>query len=160
MKIILREDVDNLGRRGDVVNVAAGYGRNFLLPKGMAMPASGHNAKALPIYAFTQGNARKVESERHLLRIREAREKEEAEGLAQKLSQISTTIVRKVGENETLYGSVTGSDVAEALEKEGFEIDKRRILLEEPIKSVGIYTVPVRLHPEVTAEVKVWVVKE
>ncbi|HXI04376.1 MAG TPA: 50S ribosomal protein L9 [Candidatus Saccharimonadales bacterium] len=147
MKIILREDVDNLGRRGDVVNVAAGYGRNFLLPKGKA-------------YAFTQGNARKVESERHLLRIREAREKEEAEGLAQKLSQISTTIVRKVGENETLYGSVTGSDVAEALEKEGFEIDKRRILLEEPIKSVGIYTVPVRLHPEVTAEVKVWVVKE
>jgi large subunit ribosomal protein L9 len=147
MKIILREDIDNLGRRGDVVSVAAGYGRNFLLPKGKAYP-------------FTPGNSRKVEAERHVLRVREAREKEEAEALAQKLSEISTTIVRKVGEQETLYGSVTNADVGEALEKEGFSIDRRRIVLEEPIKTVGIYTVPVRLHPEVTAEVKVWVVKE
>lgn len=147
MKVILREDVEKLGRRGDVVSVAAGYGRNFLLPRGKA-------------YSYTEGNARKVESERHLLRIRETREREEAEALASRIAQISTTIVRKVGENDTLYGSVGSSDVAEALEKEGFQIDKRRILLEEPIKSVGIYTVPVRLHPEVTAEVKVWVVKE
>ena len=147
MKIILREDIEKLGSRGDVVNVAAGYGRNFLLPKGKA-------------YTFTPGNARKVESERHLVKIREAREKGEAEALAARLAQISTTIVRKVGENETLYGSVTNADVGEALEKDGFEIDRRKILLEEPIKSVGIYTVPVWLHPEVTAEVKVWVVKE
>lgn len=147
MKIILREDIENLGRRGDVVNVAAGYGRNYLLPKGKA-------------YRHTPGNERKVEAERHLVRIREAREKGAAEELAAKLSQISTTIVRKVGEQDTLYGSVTSSDVGEALAKEGFEIDRRRIHLEEPIKTVGIYTVPVKLHPEVTAEVKVWVVKE
>jgi large subunit ribosomal protein L9 len=147
MKIILRENIDNLGRRGDVVKVAAGYGRNFLLPKGKAYP-------------FSEGNARKVESERHLIKIREAKEKGAAEELAARLSQISTTIVRKVGENETLYGSVTNSDVGEALAKEGFDIDRRRIQMEEPIKMVGIYTVPVKLHPEVTAEVKVWVVKE
>ncbi len=147
MKIILREDIEKLGRRGDVINVAAGYGRNFLLPRGKA-------------YSYTTGNARKVDAEKHVLRVRETRERQEAEGLAARLAQISTTIVRKVGENETLYGSVTNGDVAEALEKEGFEIDRRRILLEEPIKTVGIYTVPVRLHPEVTAEVKVWVVKE
>lgn len=147
MKIILREDVENLGRRGEIVNVAAGYGRNFLLPKGKA-------------YSYTPGNARKVDAEKHLMRVKETRERQDAEALAARLSQISVTIVRKVGENETLYGSVTNGDVAEALEKEGFAIDRRRIPLEEPIKTVGIYTVPVKLHPEVTAEVKVWVVKE
>jgi len=147
MKLILRENIDNLGKRGDVVDVAAGYGRNFLVPKGLA-------------YSYSAGNARKVEVERRIINLHQAREKQEAEDLSAKLSQISTTIVRKVGENETLYGSVTNSDVAEALEKEGFSLDRRKILLEEPIKTLGIYTVPVKLHPEVTAELKVWVVKE
>jgi|SRR6266850_952212 len=147
MKIILREDIDKLGRRGDVVKVAPGYGRNFLLPKGLAYP-------------HTPGNTRRVEQERRFLNVKLAREKQEAEELSKRMSQISTTIVRKVGENETLYGSVTNGDIAEALVKEGFSIDKRKILLEESIKTLGIYTVPVKLHPEVTAELKVWVVKE
>ncbi len=147
MKVILREDIEKLGKRGDVVKVAPGYGRNYLLPKGLA-------------YHYTAGNARKVEVERRILNLQKAREKAEAEELASRISQISTTIVRKVGENETLYGSVTGADIAEALEKEGFAMEKRRILLDEPLKTLGIYTVPVKLHPEVTAELKVWVVKE
>ena len=147
MKLILREDIEKVGKRGEVVEVAAGYGRNFLLPKGMA-------------YSYSTGNARKVEVERRITNLHVAREKREAEDLAAKLSQISTTIVRKVGENETLYGSVTNADIAEALEKEGFTVDRRKILLEEPMKTLGIYTVPVRIHPEVTAELKVWVVKE
>lgn len=147
MKLILREKIDKLGTRGDVVDVASGYGRNYLLPKGFA-------------YKFSEGNARKVEVERKIINLKLEREKQEAEVLAGKLAQISTTIVRKVGENETLYGSVNNGDIAEALEKEGFELDKRKILLDEPMKTLGIYTVPVRLHPEVTAELKVWVVKE
>jgi large subunit ribosomal protein L9 len=147
MKVILREDIEKLGKRGDVVKVAPGYGRNYLLPKGLA-------------YHYTSGNAKKVEVERKILNLHKAREKAEAEDLANRISQISTTIVRKVGENETLYGSVTGADIAEALEREGFAMEKRKILLEEPLKTLGIYTVPVKLHPEVTAELKVWVVKE
>lgn len=147
MKIILREDVEKVGRRGEVVKVAPGYGRNYLVPKGLA-------------YLHTPGNAKRVEVEKRFLNVKQAREKSEAEDLGRKISQTSTTIVRKVGENETLYGSVTNGDIGEALEKEGFSIDKRKILLEEPIKTLGIYTVPVRLHPEVTAELKVWVVKE
>jgi large subunit ribosomal protein L9 len=147
MKIILREDIEKLGRRGDVVKVAPGYGRNYLLPKGLA-------------YLHTAGNAKRVEQERRFLNVKMAREKQEAEELSRRISQISTTIVRKVGENEALYGSVTNGDIAEALEKEGFTIDKRKILLEEPIKALGIYTVPVKVHAEVTAELKVWVVKE
>ena len=147
MKIILREDVDKLGKRGEVVKVSPGYGRNYLVPKGLA-------------YLHTPGNAKKVEIERRSLNVRQAREKQEAEELARRISQTSTTIVRKVGENETLYGSVTAADVTEALEKEGFVVDKRKVLLDEPIKSLGIYTVSVKLHPEVTAELKVWVVKE
>jgi large subunit ribosomal protein L9 len=147
MKIILREDIDKLGRRGEVVKVAPGYGRNYLLPKGLA-------------YLHTPGNAKRVDQERRFLNVKLAREKQEAEELSRRISQISTTIVRKVGENETLYGSVTNGDIAEAIEKEGFAIDKRKILLTDPIKTLGIYTVPVKLHPEVTAELKVWVVKE
>jgi len=147
MRVILREDVDKLGRRGEVVKVAPGYGRNFLVPKGLA-------------YIYTPGNTKRVELERRFLHVKETREKQEAEDLGRRLAQTSTTIVRKVGENETLYGSVTNADVSEALEKEGFTIDKRKILLEEPLKTLGIYTVPVKLHPEVTAELKVWVVKE
>ena len=147
MDIVLREDIDSLGQRGQVVTVADGYARNFLLPKGKALLA-------------TPGNLKTIERERRRYHVHQTKEKEEAQAQAARLSGISCTIVRKVGESEVLYGSVTAADIAECLEKEKIVIDKRRIQLEEPIKSLGIYTVPIRLHAEVTAEVKVWVVKE
>jgi large subunit ribosomal protein L9 len=147
MRIVLRENVEKLGRRGEVVKVADGYARNYLLPKKLAFEA-------------TQANLKRIEQERRVQEVHEARDKQEAQALAGRLSQLSLTAVRKVGENEMLYGSVTNGDVGELLEKEGFSIDKRKILLDEPIKSLGIYEVPVKLHHEVTANLKVWVVKE
>lgn len=147
MRIVLREDVEKLGRRGEVIDVAPGYARNFLLPKGKALHA-------------TDGNLKRVEQERRKFAVRVAKEKEDAAAMARRLAGISCTIVRKVGENDQLYGSVTPSDVADYLVKEGIELDKRRILLDEPIKALGIYTIPVKLHPEVTGEIRVWVVKE
>jgi len=147
MKVVLRQDVDKLGKRGEVVSVADGYARNHLVPKQLALRA-------------TAGNLKRVELERHRLNVRLVRERSDAEELAKRVANLSCTVARKVGENDVLYGSVTNADVAAFLEKEGFAIDKRKILLEEPIKALGIYSVPVRLHPEVTAEVKVWVVKE
>ena len=147
MRIVLRDDVDKLGRRGEVVDVAAGYARNFLLPKGKALPA-------------TDGNMKRVEQERRKHAVHLAKEKEDAAAMGRRLAGLSCTIVRKVGDNEQLYGSVTAGDIAEYLEKEGVVIDKRRILIEEPIKALGIYTVPVKLHAEVTGEIRVWVVKE
>jgi large subunit ribosomal protein L9 len=147
MRVVLREDIDKLGRRGEVHEVAAGYARNFLLPKGKALPA-------------TDGNMKRVEQERRRYAVRQAKEKEDAAAVGRRIAGVSCTIVRKVGENDQLYGSVTASDIAEYLAKEGVEIDKRRILLEEPIKALGIYTVPVKLHADVQGEVRVWVVKE
>ena len=147
MRIVLREDVEKLGRRGEIVEVAPGYARNFLLPKGKALHA-------------TDGNLKRVEQERRKFAVRLAKEKEDAAAMARRLAGISCTIVRKVGENDQLYGSVTPSDIAEYLVKEGVELDKRRILLDEPIKALGIYTIPVKLHPEVSGEIRVWVVKE
>ena len=147
MRIVLRDDVDKLGRRGEIVDVAAGYARNFLLPKGKALPA-------------TDGNMKRVEQERRKHAVRLAKEKEDAAAMGRRLAGLSCTIVRKVGENDQLYGSVTASDIAEFILKEGIELDKRRILLEEPIKALGIYTIPVKLHAEVTGEIRVWVVKE
>lgn len=147
MRVVLREDIDKLGRRGEVRDVAPGYARNFLLPKGKALPA-------------TDGNMKRVEQERRRYAVHQAKEKEEAAAVGRRLAGVSCTIVRKVGENDHLYGSVTASDIAEYLEKEGIAIDKRRILLEEPIKALGIYTIPVKLHAEVQGEVRVWVVKE
>lgn len=147
MRIVLREDIDKLGRRGEIVDVAAGYARNFLLPKGKALTA-------------TDGNLKVVERERRRYVLTQAKEREEAASVARRLAGISCTIVRKVGENEQLYGSVTAADIAEFLEKEGVAIDKRRILLEEPLKALGIYTVPVKVHADVMGEVRVWVVKE
>jgi large subunit ribosomal protein L9 len=147
MKIVLRQDIDKLGKRGEVVRVAPGYGRNFLLPKQLALPA-------------TPGNLKRVELERRSLDVKLVRERGVAEQLAERLSRLSCTVARKVGESDALYGSVTNADIAAFLEKEGLAIDKRKIVLEEPIKALGIYSVPVRLHPEVTAEIKVWVVKE
>jgi len=147
MRIVLREDIDKLGRRGEIVDVAAGFARNFLLPKGKAVPA-------------TDGNLKVVERERRRYVLTQAKEREEAAAVARRLAGISCTIVRKVGENEQLYGSVTASDIADFLAKEGVVVDKRRILLEEPLKALGIYTVPVKVHSEVMGEVRVWVVKE
>ncbi|HEV8198827.1 MAG TPA: 50S ribosomal protein L9 [Candidatus Polarisedimenticolia bacterium] len=147
MRVVLREDIDKLGRRGEVHEVAAGYARNFLLPKGKALPA-------------TDGNMKRVEQERRRYAVLQAKEKEDAAAVGRRIAGVSCTIVRKVGENDQLYGSVTASDIAEYLEKEGIAIDKRRILLEEPIKALGIYTVPVKLHADVQGEVRVWVVKE
>ena len=147
MQIVLKEDIDKLGRRGEIIKVADGYARNYLLPLGKALPA-------------TPGNLKVIEREKRRYVVRLTKEKEENEALAGRIQALSLTLVRKVGESDVLYGSVTSGDIAEALSKEGVLVDKRRIQLPEPIKSLGIYTIPVRLHPEVTAEVKVWVVKE
>lgn len=147
MQIVLKEDIEKLGRRGEVVKVAEGYARNYLLPFGKALAA-------------TPGNLKVIEREKRRYLVRLSKEKEENEALARRIQAVSVTLVRKVGENDVLYGSVTSADIGESLQKEGIVVDKRRIQLAEPIKSLGIYSVPVRLHPEVTAEVKVWVVKE
>ncbi len=147
MRLILRKDLQPLGKRGDVVKVAPGYGRNFLLPKGIA-------------YEYSDANVQRVEKERKLIHVAQLKERQEAEDLARRIAAVSCTIVKKVGENDTLYGSVTSAEIAEALLKEGFSIDKRKIQLDEPIKALGIYTIPIRIHPDVPCELKVWVVKE
>jgi large subunit ribosomal protein L9 len=147
MEVILREHIDNLGRRGDVVRVADGYARNYLLPRKLAL-------------AVTDSNRRQIERERKLADVREAQEKQQAETLAERLSQVEVEIARRVGENKTLYGSVTSADIAQALEVRGFQVDKRRIILAEPLKAVGEVTVPVKIHREVTAQVRVKVIPE
>jgi large subunit ribosomal protein L9 len=147
MELILREDVLKLGRRGDVVKVADGYARNFLLPRGLGM-------------AVTAANKAMIDKERKAHEARLAKEKAEFESLAGRIAGLRFVAPRKVGENEVLYGSVTGADVAEFLKTKGIEIDKRRVLLEEPIKTLGEHEVRIRLHPEVQASVKLLVTKE
>ena len=147
MEVILREHVDNLGRRGDVVKVAAGYARNYLLPRKLAL-------------AVTEGNKRQIERERKNAEARELEEKSQAEAFAKRLTEAEISIPRRVGENDTLYGSVTSADIAAALAAKGFEIDKRKIVLAEPLKALGEATVPVKVHRDVVAQVKVAVVKE
>jgi large subunit ribosomal protein L9 len=147
MEVILREDVEKLGNRGEVVKVAAGYARNFLLPKKLAVAATGSNKKI-------------VEQERQGHLRKEAKAKSEFEDLAKLLNGVTVTISQKAGENNQLFGSVTSKDVADALAAKNYSIDRRKVLLEEPIKSLGEFKVPVRLHKEVTAEVTVVVVKE
>lgn len=147
MEIILREDIEKLGARGQVVKVAAGYARNYLLPKRLAVPA-------------TEANKKIVEQERQAHLRREAKLKTEAEDLSKILGTVSVTIAQKAGENDQLFGSVTAKDIAEALEKQNYTIDRRKIHLEEPIKQLGEYKVTVRLHREVPVEITVQVVKE
>ena len=147
MEVILREHVDNLGRRGDVVKVAAGYARNYLLPRKLALPV-------------TDANKKQIERERKNAEVRELEEKTQAEAFAKRLAETDISIGRRVGENDTLYGSVTSADIAHALTAKGFEIDKRKITLPDPLKALGEFTVPVKIHREVTAQVKVNVVKE
>ena len=147
MEVILREDVDKLGRRGEVVKVAEGYGRNFLLPRGLAMPV-------------TTANKAVIERERKAHEARVAKEKAEWQAVADRINTIRFVAPRKVGENDVLYGSVTSGDIADFLKAKGVDIDKRKVQLEEPIKKLGDHEVKIKLHPEVTATIKVLVSKE
>ena len=147
MKIILRQDHENLGEAGNIINVKPGFARNFLIPQGIAMAASPQNKK-------------RFENEKKQMNWRKEQEKRKAEELAKQLESVSCTITVQVGEEDKLFGSVTSQNIAESLAAQDYEIDKRKILLEEPIKSLGIYSVPIKLHTDVEAKVKVWVVKE
>jgi large subunit ribosomal protein L9 len=147
MQIILQEDVEKLGNRGEVVSVAEGYARNFLLPRKLALEA-------------TPGNMKRLEKMRAAFAKKEATEKGDAEKLSELLAAVALTIVRKTGENDQLFGSVTAADISEALATQGFTIDKRKVQLAEPIKSVGEHQVPIKLHRDVLANVAVTVKKE
>lgn len=147
MEVILKETIEKLGTQGEVVKVADGYARNFLLPKNLAVPATPNNLKM-------------IEHIRLAALKKEATEKKQAEELATFIEKLSVTVARKVGENDVLYGSVTAMDIADDLKRQGYEIDKRKIHLEEPLKTLGEYSVPIKLHREVTATIKVNVVAE
>jgi large subunit ribosomal protein L9 len=147
MEVILREHVDNLGRRGEVVKVASGYARNFLLPRKLAL-------------LVTEGNRKHVERERAKFDAKEAEDRDAAQRVADRLSGVEIVIARRVGETAALYGSVTTTDIAEALAAKGYEIDRRKLQLADAIKRIGDYDVPVKLHRDVTATLKVRVVPE
>ena len=147
MEVILREDIEKVGHRGDVVKVAPGFARNFLIPKRLAVAA-------------TESNKKIVAQERDAWLRKEAKQKGEAEDLGKMLSAVTVTITQRAGEEGHLFGSVTAKDVAEALEKHNYNIDRRKIVLEDNIRQVGEYKIPVRLHKEVTVEVTVNVVAE
>lgn len=147
MKVVLREHVDHLGDRGQIVSVARGYARNYLLPKGLALEA-------------TPGNLQMLEHQRRVWVAREAKEAVEARRVAERLSAMQLSITKKAGESGTLYGSVTSSEIAALLASKGVEVDRRRIALVEPIRVLGTHEVPVKLHREVTAHVKLEVVAE
>jgi large subunit ribosomal protein L9 len=147
MEVILRDHVDNLGRRGEIVKVADGYARNYLLPRKLALPV-------------TDGNRRQVERERAKFDAKEAEDRKVVEALASRLANVEIVIARRVGETEALYGSVTAADVAESLAAKGFDIDRRKLQLADAIKKIGEFDVPIKLHRDVTAVVKLKVVPE
>jgi large subunit ribosomal protein L9 len=147
MEVILREFVEKLGKRGEVVKVSDGYARNYLLPRKLALPA-------------TAGNKKHVERERKIVETREADEKSQAEAFAARLAAVDIRIARRVGDTEQLYGSVTAADITEYLKAKGFDVDRRKLILPEAIKSIGEHDVPLKLHREVTVPLKVRVVKE
>jgi large subunit ribosomal protein L9 len=147
MEVILREHVDNLGRRGEVVKVADGYARNYLLPRKLALPV-------------TDANRRQIDRERVKLEAKELAERRDAEAVAARMSTVEISVARRVGENDMLYGSVTAADITEALAAKGVEVDRRKVQLAEPLKSLGEFQVPIKIHREVTAHVKVTVTKE
>jgi large subunit ribosomal protein L9 len=147
MEVILREHVDNLGRRGEIVKVADGYARNYLLPRKLALLA-------------TDGNKQRIAKERVKFEAVEAEERKIADAMAARMNNLELQISRKVGETEALYGSVTSSDVGEALAKKGFEVDRRKIQLQEPIKRLGEFDIPIKLQRDVTATIKLKVVAE
>lgn len=146
MEVILREAVDKLGHPGDVVNVSAGFARNYLLPRGVA-------------YEATPGNLKRIAQEKGRLEAAENTRRESAQELAARLTPISLTFSARVGDEGKLFGSVTSSDIAHQLEAQGIHLERRMIDLHEPIRALGIYKVPVKLHADVQAEIKVWVIK-
>jgi large subunit ribosomal protein L9 len=147
MEIILRQAVENLGKPGDVVKVKPGYARNYLLPRGLA-------------YEATPGNLKRIQQERDRLEAAENARRETAQGLAEKFEQVSLTFSARVGEEGKLFGSVTATDIAQQLEAQGFHVEKRQIDLHEPIKALGVYRIPIRLHADVKPEIRVWVIKQ
>ena len=146
MQVILKTNVEKLGEEGDMVAVADGYARNYLIPRKLAVEATGKNRRVL-------------EHEKRIETDHAAKEKKDAEKLAVEIANLSCTIRMQAGENDRLFGSVTALDIAAALEEQNIEIDRRKILLDEPIKELGVFTVPAKIHPDVTADIKVWVVK-
>lgn len=147
MEVILLEDVDKLGRKGERVQVRDGYARNYLIPKKIALPA-------------TPGGIRRFEEEQKHKAIRELKMQREAEEVAKALKKVSCTAEVLVGEDDKVFGAVTAADIAELLAAQGFEIDRRKILLDEPLRALGVYTIPIYLHKDVEARIKVWVVKK
>lgn len=147
MKVVLREDLDNLGERGQVVNVKPGYARNFLLPRGLALEA-------------TPGNLKVIEHQKKIWAVREAKEVAEARSIADRMAALTLTVVKKAGDTGTLYGAVTNAELADLLAREGFEVDRRRILLREPIKTLGAHEVPVKLHRQVQVTLPLTVMGE
>lgn len=147
MEIILRQTIENLGKPGDIVKVSPGYARNYLLPRGLA-------------YEATPGNRKRIAMEKARLEAAEGDRIKAAQSLAERLESVQLTFSARVGEEEKLFGSVTTADIAHQLEAQGFDIEKKQIDLHEPIKSLGVYKIPVRLHAEVKPEIKVWVIKQ
>ena|SRR3972149_1374042 len=146
MKVILKEEVKGLGKAGAIVNVAEGYGRNFLLPQKKAVDATPDNLKKAE-----KEKKKEEEKQKHLI--------VDAQELAKKVNEYSITISRQVGEGEKMFGAVTSSDIAEALKKEGINIDKRQVYIEKPIKDLGLFQVPIKIHQDITSLLKVWIVK-
>jgi large subunit ribosomal protein L9 len=147
MEVILRQAVDNLGHPGDVVDVTNGYARNYLLPRGVAFLA-------------TEGNKKRIAHEKARLEAAESERRDGAQALADRLAEVSITFAARVGEEGKLFGSVTAADIAQQLEAQGHHVDRRMIDLHEPIKALGVYRVPLRLHADVRPEIKVWVIKQ
>jgi large subunit ribosomal protein L9 len=146
MEVILRQAVENLGKPGDLVAVKAGYARNYLIPRGFALAAN-------------EGNKKRIEQQKARLEAAENERRGAAQQLADRLEQVSLTFSARVGEEEKLFGSVTAADIAQQLHAQGFEIEKRQVDLHEPIKSLGVYRIPIKLHADVKPEVRVWVIK-
>lgn len=147
MKVLLRQDHENLGKRGDVVSVKNGFARNYLFPRGIALEA-------------TPSSERVIEEERRTLARRQDKDRKAAEIQAKDLEAVSVTAAVAVGEEDRVFGSVTSQTIADLLQEKGYAIDKRKILLDEPIKALGVYSVPIKIHPEVEVKVRLWVVKE
>lgn len=147
MEVILLDEIKKLGARGEAVKVADGYARNFLIPQGKAIEA-------------TAGNRKRFEEEEKLRAVRENKLRREAERLSGRLAGVSCTIAVPAGEDDRLFGSITAQDISNALREQGFDVDKRKIVLEEPLKALGVYTVVVRVFQDVQAKIKVWVVRE
>ena len=146
MRVILKTEVDQLGDAGDIVDVAPGYGRNFLIPRGMAIAA-------------TSGSVKQAEHQQRVAEAIRRKKRSKAEALAEKLANVAISIRRETGDDERLFGSVTNRDIVEALAAEGIEVDRRQVRLEEPIKSIGLFSVPVRIHSEVDASLRVYVIR-